>query len=365
MGDDHPTPSVTREWVNALDELFNPVLFYVLLTVGAIGVTLAMPRKGISPQIIGGLIAGAGFGGVLILLGISGYQSEDVPNLYFFVFALISILSGLRVITHPKPVYAAIYFVLTILSSSALYLLMQAEFMAFALIIIYAGAILITYLFVIMLATQAPSEEQVASLEGYDSTAREPLAATLAGFALLAVLSGLMARGVTEMQPAPESAQSLEATILAIMPQKIIREYQQAEAFDYGLAEPTIQEVQEGFDPNTMAMPLVIEDRERFELGLETDERFAEMIPSAGSGDSVLVRLPESRGITNAEGVGYALIAEHPMALELAGIILLMAMLGAVVLARKQIELGEDEKLAQARTLGETEEDVAHVGGGM
>ncbi|MEM1422838.1 MAG: NADH-quinone oxidoreductase subunit J [Planctomycetota bacterium] len=348
-----------------MDELFNPVIFYVLLTLGAIGVALAMPRRGISPQIIGGLVAGAGFGGILITMGISGYRNEDLPSLYFYVFALISIVSGLRVITHPKPVYAAIYFVLTILSSSALYLLMQAEFMAFALIIIYAGAILITYLFVIMLATQAPSEERVESLEGYDSTAREPLAATLAGFALLAVLSGMMARGVGELQPAPESAQSLEAPILQLMPRKIIREYEQAAAFDYGLAEPTIEAVQEGFDEVSMSMTLTIENRERFDLGTE-NERFRAMLPETlPSGDTVLVRLPDSRGITNAEGVGYALIAEHPMALELAGIILLMAMLGAVVLARKQIELGEDEKLAQQRTLGQTEEDIAHVGGGM
>jgi hypothetical protein len=50
--------------------------------------------------------------------------------------------------------------------------------MAFALIIIYAGAILITYLFVIMLATQAADEERVEDrLSGYDAVAREPIAA--------------------------------------------------------------------------------------------------------------------------------------------------------------------------------------------
>ncbi|GAB4547294.1 MAG: hypothetical protein Tsb0013_06930 [Phycisphaerales bacterium] len=348
-----------------MHELFNPVLFYVLLTIGAVGVALALPRRGVSPQIIGGLVAGAGFGGVLIMMGVRGGQADDLPSLYFYVFALISILSGLRVITHPKPVYAAIYFVLTILSSSALYLLMQAEFMAFALIIIYAGAILITYLFVIMLATQAPSEEQVERLAGYDSTAREPLAATLAGFVLLAVLTGMMARGVGELQQAPPEAQSLEAPILSIMPKKVIREYEQARAFDFGLREPTIEEVKASFDPRTMAMPLEIEDRAKLDLGLETDERFGAMFPETIAGDTVLVRLPDSRGITNAEGVGYALIAEHPMALELAGVILLMAMLGAVVLARKQIELGEDEKIAQQRTLGQSFDDVAHVGGGM
>lgn len=354
-----------------MHELINPVLLYVFLAIGAIGVALALPRRGVSPQIIGGLVAGLGFGGILIALGVNGAQNEDFPGLYFYVFAMIGLGSALRVITHPKPVYAAIYFVLTILSSSALYLLMQAEFMAFALIIIYAGAILITYLFVIMLATQAPSEEHVESLTGYDSTAREPLAATLAGFALLAVLTGMIARGTTELTPAPTEAQSVQADMLEIMPKKIIRELEQAAVFDHGIERPTIGQITPGddsqvpsiFDAEAMTIVLTVADRDRFNEGLE-NERFAAMFGDT-SGDHVTLTLRDEQGISNAEGVGYTLIAGHPMALELAGVILLMAMLGAVVLARKQIELGEDEKLAHQRTLGQTMQDVVHVGGGQ
>ena len=58
--------------------------------------------------------------------------------------------SAIRVITHPHPVYAALYFILTIIAMAGLILLLSAEFMAFAVIIVYAGAILVTYLFVIM-----------------------------------------------------------------------------------------------------------------------------------------------------------------------------------------------------------------------
>jgi len=46
--------------------------------------------------------------------------------------------------------------------------------------------------------------------------------------------------------------------------------------------------------------------------------------------------------------VGMRLVASFPISLELAGVILLMAMFGAVVLARRQIELGEDERRAAA-----------------
>ena len=59
-------------------------------------------------------------------------------------------------------------------SLEGLYLLLAAEFVSFALIIVYAGAILITYLFVIMLASQSPTEDQDRGEAEYDTTAREP-----------------------------------------------------------------------------------------------------------------------------------------------------------------------------------------------
>jgi hypothetical protein len=63
--------------------------------------------------------------------------------------------------------------------------------------------------------------------------------------------------------------------------------------------------------------------------------------------------LPKDVRPTNLDGVGWTLVAGHPVTLELAGVILLMALLGAVVLARKQIELGEEEKEAVARIAAE------------
>ena len=51
----------------------------------------------------------------------------------------------------------------------------------------------------------------------------------------------------------------------------------------------------------------------------------------------------------NIQRVGWALVHQYPASLELAGVILLMAMFGAVVLAQRQIELSDDEKLEAAR----------------
>jgi hypothetical protein len=63
----------------------------------------------------------------------------------------------------------------------------------------------------------------------------------------------------------------------------------------------------------------------------------------AGQSEAVRVDWPESLKPDNVQLVGLDLVAKFPVSLELAGVILLMAMFGAVVLSRKQIELGEDE----------------------
>jgi NADH-quinone oxidoreductase subunit J len=354
--------------------LVNPVWFYILLAVGGLGVALALPRPKVSPQLLGALIAAIGFGGVFLALGIKAYQNEQTPPLFFYVFALIGLGSALRVITHPRPVYAALYFILTILASSALYLLMQAEFMAFALIIIYAGAILITYLFVIMLATQAPSEDQVEALSEYDRVSREPVVATAVGFILLAVLSTMLARGVNEAMPVQSDRNS--DALLAHMPKKVLRGLDEAGLFRSGFERPTVAQLGETLPEGGLrfnaqkrlvwltvadeaAVRKALDDSVFAELFVQRDamekEEFVDAVEAykgqVQNGAILPVSLPDRLEATNIDRVGWALIARHPMALELAGVILLMAMLGAVVLARKQIELSEAEKVQQARTL--------------
>jgi hypothetical protein len=71
--------------------------------------------------------------------------------------------------------------------------------------------------------------------------------------------------------------------------------------------------------------------------GFDADVRY-----TVGASE-LMLPLPHSMIPDNIHRVGLALVAKFPASLELAGVILLMAMLGAVVLARRQIELGEDE----------------------
>ena len=87
--------------------------------------------------------------------------------------------------THPRPVYSALYFVLTVFASAGLFVLLWAEFMAAALVLIYAGAILVTYVFVIMLAARAGDGGELSDC---DLQSREPIASCTIGFGLMALL---------------------------------------------------------------------------------------------------------------------------------------------------------------------------------
>ena len=75
-----------------------------------------------------------------------------------------------------------------------------------------------------------------------------------------------------------------------------------------------------------------------------TDGALVQVRVNAEGGAVRAVALDPAEGVDNVQMVGLDLVAKYPASLELAGVILLMAMFGAVVLARRQIELGEDER---------------------
>ncbi len=69
----------------------------------------------------------------------------------FYAFAAILLFSALRVITARNPVHAALFLVLTFATASGLWMLLEAEFLAIALILVYIGAVMVLFLFVVMM----------------------------------------------------------------------------------------------------------------------------------------------------------------------------------------------------------------------
>src|SRR6266480_3743268 len=69
----------------------------------------------------------------------------------FYVFAAILVFAGLRVITTRNPVHAALWLVLSFFTAAAIWILLQAEFLAITLVLVYVGAVMVLFLFVVMM----------------------------------------------------------------------------------------------------------------------------------------------------------------------------------------------------------------------
>jgi len=69
----------------------------------------------------------------------------------FYVFAAILVFAAARVITVRNPVHAALFLVLAFFTSAALWLLLEAEFLAITLVLVYVGAVMVLFLFVVMM----------------------------------------------------------------------------------------------------------------------------------------------------------------------------------------------------------------------
>ncbi|MEO6447067.1 MAG: NADH-quinone oxidoreductase subunit J [Gemmatimonadaceae bacterium] len=113
-----------------------------------------------------------------------------MPNffyqLHFYLFGLIAIASALTFVTRKSPVAAALWLVTTMFSLAAIYVMMDAHFLGAIQVLVYAGAIMVVFLFVVMLLNLGHPDE-LSDLHGKWGR----LAAGLVGLALLAQIMTL------------------------------------------------------------------------------------------------------------------------------------------------------------------------------
>jgi NADH-quinone oxidoreductase subunit J len=69
----------------------------------------------------------------------------------FYLFSAVLLFAGLRVITARNPVHGVLFLVLAFFSAAAIWLLLHAEFLAIALVVVYVGAVMVLFLFVVMM----------------------------------------------------------------------------------------------------------------------------------------------------------------------------------------------------------------------
>ena len=75
----------------------------------------------------------------------------DAQSALFLTFSGVMLIAALRVITARNPVHAVLFLVLAFFSAAALWILLRAEFLAIALVLVYVGAVMVLFLFVVMM----------------------------------------------------------------------------------------------------------------------------------------------------------------------------------------------------------------------
>ena len=75
----------------------------------------------------------------------------DAQTILFYIFALITVFAALRVVTARSAVHAVLHLVLTFVSAACIWMLMKAEFLAIVLVLVYVGAVMVLFLFVVMM----------------------------------------------------------------------------------------------------------------------------------------------------------------------------------------------------------------------
>jgi NADH-quinone oxidoreductase subunit J len=124
------------------------------------------------------------------------------PTILFFILAGTLIAAALGVVLARNPVYSALLLVLCFFNSAVIWLLLDAEFLGIVLVLVYVGAVMVLFLFVIMML-DINLEELRAGLANY-----WPLAVAVAGFVVFAMINVIVVKhlGGMAMRAAPPIA---------------------------------------------------------------------------------------------------------------------------------------------------------------
>jgi NADH-quinone oxidoreductase subunit J len=199
---------------------------------------------------------------------------SQMPLLAFMVIGTIAVASSILVVSMRNPVHSALFLLLTFLCVAALFVIKSAEFVAAVQVLVYAGGVMVLFLFVVMLINYRHlPEERVMS--------KVWLGGIGVGLALFILFFSLVRNGAYADQ-APDAARKLST----------VRE-------TYITEHPS--------DPNK------------------------------------LVRRTRDRENRNSEAVGMALYTDYLVPFEIVSLFLLVAMIGAIVIGKRELSAEEEE----------------------
>jgi NADH-quinone oxidoreductase subunit J len=127
----------------------------------------------------------------------------DIKTGLFYVFSAILLFAAFRVITARNPVHAALFLVLAFFQAAAIWILLKAEFLAITLVLVYVGAVMVLFLFVIMMMDINMDEVRQGFWKHF------PLAAGIG--ALIALEMGFVLMGGFRLTEGPQTPEVLVA----------------------------------------------------------------------------------------------------------------------------------------------------------
>ena len=117
--------------------------------IGGLGIWLMLPGLKRYRKVFGAFLAAIG---AILLFSFLPVMQLELMVVMFWVLAALTLSAGVATITSRSPVYCAIWFALVLLGTGGLFLINGAQFLGIATVAVYAGAIVVTFLFVLMLA---------------------------------------------------------------------------------------------------------------------------------------------------------------------------------------------------------------------
>jgi NADH:ubiquinone oxidoreductase subunit 6 (subunit J) len=315
--------------------------------LGMAAIYALLPRPNPYPRLLGAAL------GTLALVAaaflIVRVTRLNVEAVLFYAFAGMALISGGVMITRQNAARAALSFALVILSTCGLFLLQAAPFLMAGTVIIYAGAIIVTFLFVIMLA-------QPEGFSDADARSREPLLAAIAGFFLLATLL-LVVRQTYDTQDfddvlvhidrarqqetLPAMRRSLEelGNLDESVSRRLAERVQGRPSADRALQD-AVDGVIEALGGNDAARLKANLDRlysavdhARRSVGRLQPPESVKLSPFAGTPAN---RPPQPISADNVASLGRALFTDYLLAVELGGTLLLIATIGAIAITHRR-----------------------------
>jgi len=268
-------------------------LTFIGLLLWALGITLLMPnRNGTSSKPSPVALGLTAIGLVSFLAGFGRTDAALVPELLFWIFSAGALAGGVLMITARNPVYGALWFALTTLCTCGLFLTQSAPFLAAATVIVYAGAVIVTFLFVIMLARQSGSA-------GYDQKSQNAVVGCLCAFLLIGAITKTLQTNPVQFSRLPIAVATKQPSSAGVT----------------ATAQP---------QNNSML--------------LEISADAGQSPPQPDPVPNFLSKADATTPVGSLRGLGRSLFSDYLFAVELAGTLLLVASIGAIAIAPRREE---------------------------